>query len=530
MPETGGQSAGAHRHWWRDPQLVVPVVAGLVYVLVVVVRLPEILSSFYWYADFPAALHLGDAVFHAGWGHGVPLRDQAGLGPLWFVGLLDQVSGNAVAGMALGGAMMIASIALMVSTARQVMKTTNAVLVGVLCVAAPPVVAWEALSPLAHGCTVLITAASAWQLVALSRQPVRHSVASSLAAGALAGVCIASDTLAVAAAVGPWLICASVLAHRRPDRRGVLLITAGIASLTAIAITVIAHANGIDSTGVSAPGLSLAGVGAGLRVAASTLGQMISGAWYDDALPGALAIAAFVLFAALFYLAIRGVAGRRAHTSADSDVYVYFWALSGAGLIGALCVTGLGVQTSPINYQGHYLDGLWFALAAVLPIAFGTAGWRRRVVVGVVACLALVSAAGVIRLTPYPFEGTDYTDAAQLTATLTELGVAQGYGGYWELYSVGWNVGKGVSVLPLQPCRYASGAAGLCRFQHAAPASYALRPGPVFIIVLRGSCHDDLCIDASNLAALPAAEDVREVGLLQVDVYPRDFFAELPVA
>ena len=506
------------------------MVAGLIYVCVVAVRLPEILSSFYWYADFPAALQLGDAIFHAGWGHGVPLRDQAGLGPLWLVGLLDQVSGNAVAGMALGGAMMIASIGFMVSTARRVMNTPNAVLVGVLCVAAPPVVAWEALSPLAHGCTVLITAAGAWQLVALSRQHVRHSVASSLAVGALAGVCIASDTLAVAAAVGPWLICAVVLARRRRDRRGVLLFTAGIASFTATAITVIAHANGIDSTGISAPGLSLVGVDAGLRVAASTLGQMISGAWYDDALPGALAIAAFVLFVALFYLAIRGVAHRRPDSSADREVYVYFWALSSAGLIGALCVTGLGVQTSPINYQGHYLDGLWFALAAVLPIALISARWRPSVVVGVVACLALVSAAGVIRLTPYPFEGPDYTDAAQLTATLTELGVARGYGGYWESYSVGWHVGNGVSVLPLQPCRYASGATGLCRFQHAAPASYAPRPGPVFIIVLRGSCHDDLCVDVSNLAALPAPVDVREVGLVQVDVYSRDIFGGLPVA
>src|ERR1700693_631180 len=114
--------------WWRDPQLLVPIGAGAAYVLVLLIRLPGILSSFYWYGDFPAALRLGDAIFHAGWGHGVQLRDQAGLAPLWIVGLLHQISGSDVAGMSLGAVMMVASIWLMVVTARRVMQTSNAVL------------------------------------------------------------------------------------------------------------------------------------------------------------------------------------------------------------------------------------------------------------------------------------------------------------------------------------------------------------------------------------------------------------------
>jgi hypothetical protein len=53
----------------------------------------------------------------------------------------------------------------------------------------------------------------------------------------------------------------------------------------------------------------------------------------------------------------------------------------------------------------------------------------------------------------------------------------------------------------------------------------------VFVIALRGSCDgDDLCIDTANLASLPKPAYVRTVGLLQVDVYAHDMFADLPRA
>ena len=526
----GGETVTRAWRWWRDPERLVPIGAGAAYLLVLLIRLPGILSSFYWYGDFPAALRLGDAIFHGGWGHGVQLRDQAGLAPLWVVGLLHQISGSDVFGMSLGAVMLVASIWLMVVTARRVMRTSNAVLVGVLCVAAPPVVAWETLSPLAHGCTLLLTALCAWQLVALSQRAVARAGAASLAVGVVAGACVVSDTLSFAAAVVPWVVCACVLAVRRPERRGVLVLTAASTFVSAMGIAIVAHANGIVADGISAPGLSMRGVGAGLGVAASTLGQMISGGWYRDFLPGVLAIAAFVLFTVLIYLAVRVALGRNEETSSPRDLYVWFWVLSSAGLIAALCVTGLGIQTSAVNYQGHYLNGLWFAVAALLPIAMMGLG-RRGITVGVVACLALASAAGVARLTAYPFQGPDYVDGPQLTATLDELGVSHGYGGYWESYSVAWHTDQRVSVLPLQSCTDASGSAKLCRYQYAAPASFAVRSGPTFVIVLRGSCRsDDLCIDASNLAALPAPEAVRTVGLLQVDVYATDVFAGIPVA
>ena len=526
----GGEAVTPARRW-RDPLLLVPIGAGAAYVLVLLIRLPAILSSFYWYGDFPAALRLGDAIFHAGWGHGVQLRDQAGLAPLWIVGLLHQITGSDVAGMSLGAVMMVASISLMVVTARRVMQTSNAVLVGVLCVAAPPVVAWETLSPLAHGCTLLLTALCAWQLVTLSRQAAEHAVVVSLAVGVVAGACVVSDTLSFAAAVVPWVICACVLAVHRPERRVVLALTAGATCVAAVAIALVAHAYGIVASGISAPGLSMRGIGAGFGVAASTLGQMISGAWYRDALPSVIAVGAFVLFTALVYVVLRATFGRKHEPSAPRDTYVWFWVVSSAGLIAALAASGLGIQTSPVNYQGHYLNGLWFAVAALLPVAMMGPGRRRFIASGLVVCLALVSAAGVARLTSDPFQGPDYVDGPQLTATLAELGVSHGYGGYWESYSIAWHTDQRVSVLPLQSCTNASGSAGLCRYQYAAPASFDVQPGPAFVIVLRGSClNDDLCIDTSNLAGLPAPESVRTVGLLQVDVYATDVFAGLPVA
>jgi hypothetical protein len=502
-----------------------------VFVAIAAVRLPGLLSSFYWYSDFPNALQLANAVFHGGWGQGLLIRSQSGLGPLWVTGLLDQVTGNVVAGMAFGGLLLVAAAGMMVRTAQRVIGSRRAFAVGVLCIAAPPVVAWEALSPLAHISTVLLAAAAAWQLVALSQPGRGRALWSSVAVGVLAGVCVASDTLALAAAVGPWLICALVLERQRPERRLSLAVTAGTAVAAGLAVAMIASVSGIVASRLDVGAPSLQGITAGLRVTASTLGQMLSGGWYDDSLPGAVMIAAFVLFLGLIYFAVRGVTRRSTTPVAGRSMYVMFWVLSSGGLIASLCLSGLGIQASPVNYQGHYLDGLWFAVAALLPLVLRSGRSWPSPLVAAVAGLTLLSAFGVARLTAYPFQGPDYTDAPQLLSTLQQLGVTHGYGGYWESYAIGWHTDQHIAALPLQTCTNAAGATRLCRYAYAPPAVYRAQSGPVFVIVLRGSCDgDDLCINSTDLASLPEPESVRTVGLLQVDVYAHDAFAGLPQA
>ncbi len=510
---------------------MVPGVAALVFVAVVALRLPGLLSSFYLYSDFPNALQLAGAVFHGGWGQGLLVRSQSGLGPLWLVGLLDQVTGSVVAGVAFGGVLLLAAAALMVRTAQRVIGAHRALAVGVLCIAAPPVVGWEALSPLAHITTVVVTAAAAWHVVALSQPARSRMVWPSLAVGVLAGVCVVSDTLALAAAVSPWLICAFALARQRPERRVALAITAGGAVVAGLAVATIASVNGIVASRLAVNALSLQGVAAGLRVTASTLGQMLSGGWYDDVVPSIVTIAALVLFFVLVYFAVRGVTRASTPPAPERSMYVMFWVLSSGALVASLCFTGLGIQKSPVNYQGHYLDGLWFAIAALVPAVLRSGRSWRNPLVAVVAVLTLLSAFGVARLTAFPFQGPDYTDAPQLLATLQQLGVTRGYGGYWESYAIGWQTDQHISALPLQTCADEAGTDQLCRYAYAPPALYQAQSKPVFVIVLRGSCDgDDLCIDTANLASLPRPEYVRTVGLLQVDVYARDVFADLPRA
>jgi hypothetical protein len=527
---TSGEAV-APRRWWLDLGIVAPIVAALAYVAAVAIRLPGTLSSFYWYSDFPEALRLGDAVFHGGYGQGLTVPSQSGLGPLWVIGLLHQLTGSDAAGMAIGVLMLLATTGFMLATARRLLGTASAVAVAVLCIAAPPVVAWELLTPIAHASTLLMTAVCAWQLVRLSQSGPGRALVSSLAVGVLAGVCIASDSLVLPAAVFPWAVCALMIAHRHPQRRESLVITASAAIVSAAMVMTISTANGIVERGSAAVSLSIDGIGAGLRTTASTLGQMFVGGWYSDALPAAVAIAGVVLFAAVLYMATRRLAPRASNSPAGQETYVLFWVLSGAGLIVGLCVSGLGVQHSPVSYQGHYVDGLWFALAALLPIGLIRAGALRRIVVVGITGLALVGAVGVARMPAYPFEGPDYVDAAQLTKVLDGLGVTHGYGGYWESYAVGWHTDQRITALPLQQCAVASAVAGLCGYEFAAPAWYHPQPGAVFVIVLGASCiHDNLCIDAGNLASLPPPEAIRTVGFLQVYVYARDVFADLPMA
>ena len=514
-----------------DPGLVAPICAAGVYVAVLAVRLPALLSSYFSYTDFPEALRLGDAVFHGGYGQGLAVPSQSGIGPLWVVGLINQVTGGHLFAMAFGAMVLVVTASLMAWTGWRLFGARAAVAVGALCVAAPPVVAWEFLTPIAHEGTLLMTAVFAWQLVALSRGLRGKGVVASVVVGVLAAVCIVSDPLVLAAAVVPWMICASLLALRHRARRLAVLLTVCVAVAGAASIVAWAAANNIVEHGNTGFAVSVRGITDGLRTTVATLGQMFTGAWYSDALSWAVAIGALALFLGIIYMASRVVSAPRGEAAFAQRTYVWFWVLSSAGIVGAFCVSGLGIQLSPVNYQGHYVDGLWFAIAALLPVGMVTFPRRRALVVAAVTCLALVCAAGIARAPAYPFEGPDYADSAQLTSTLEHLGVTHGYGGYWESYAVGWHTDGRATALPLQQCSTATSATGLCRYEFAAPAWYQTRPGPIFVIVLRAPClGDDLCISAANLAALPAPEAVRTVGLLQVYVYADDVFAALPMA
>jgi hypothetical protein len=492
-----------------------------------VARVSGTLSSFYWYGDFPEALRLGDAVFHGGYGQGLSVPSQTGIGPLWAVGLLDQVTRSDIVGMTFGALIIALGIGLMVRTAYQVIGRTGAAVVAVLSVAAPPVVAWEMLTPIAHESTLLLCAIGAWQLVSLSRPARGHAVTFALLAGALAGVCVVSDSLAITGAVVPWIICSVVLWRRDGSRRLPLAITACAGILSAAVVEILSRVSGIEERGNIGLALSANGVSSGLRTIATTLGQMISGAWYSNVVPGILVILGLVSFLAVIYMAMRVLRSHAIEHAQGRDLYVWFWLLSCAGLIAGFCLSGLGRQYNPVDYQGHYVDGLWFAAAALLPLGLVWTGTRRRaLLVACVAALAVVSTVGIATTPAELFNGPDYVDAGQLTATLRQLGVVRGYGGYWESYAVGWHTGDGITALPLQQC-----ASGLCHYEFAAPAWYQPQPGPVFVVAQASPCtNDSLCIDAANLVGLPAPESVRAVGLLRVYVYARDVFASLPTA
>jgi hypothetical protein len=521
----------AGRRWWLDPGIVAPIGAALAYLAVVAVRLPGLLSSFYWYSDFPETLRLGVAVFHGGYGQGLPVPSQSGLGPLWLIGLLNQLTGGDAAGMAVGGLLVAVAAGFIVWTAHRVIGSRGAVAAAVLCVAAPPVVGWEALNPVAHETALLMTAVCAWQLVTFARATRGRMLGSSIAVGVLAGICLISDPMVLTAAVVPWVICAVVIVLRRPDRRMAVAVTTGAAVISSALIAVLASAGGVVLRSNAGLSPSLNGITSGLRTTALTLGQMITGVWYGASFPDVIAIAALALFAALLYMVAREVTRRSPGVVAGRDLYVWFWILSCAGLIAGLCLTGLGIQYDPINQGGHYVDGLWFAIAALLPLGLLRRDALRRTIAVTITALVVIAAIGVARMPSYPFEDPDYVDGPQLTATLAQLGLQHGYGGYWESYGIGWHTDQHITALPLQQCRSASGVKSLCHYEFSAPAWFQPQPGPVFVVALTASCYNnDLCINVANLAAFPKPEAVRTVGLLQVYVYASDVFADLPIA
>lgn len=513
----------------RDLAVLAPLAAAAVYVGVAAIRIDTVLSTTYWYSDFPEALRLGDAVFHGGWGQGLALPLQTGVGPLWLAGLLHQLTGSDAPSMALGAAIAVLAAGFMVRSATLAVGPRGAVATGVLCIALPPVVGWELLSPIAHSSTLLVSALAAWQLVVVSRGSSRRAQLIALLVGMLAGICLISDPLALAAAALPWMVGSLMLVRRLRSSRSVLLLTAGAAVTGSIVTLVLMHAAGLTIEGGAPAGsqLSIQGLSGGLDTTAVTLGEMLTAAWYSATPALAASLAGSLAFLALLF-----VAGRRlACSDADGDtrrVYTAFWLTSSLAVIGALCLSGRGLQLSQINYQGHYVDTLWFAAAALLPIAIGRSVWWRRGLAAMTTALALVAAGGVAFVPAATFQGPDYADGGRLMTALDSLHVDRGYGGYWESYGIGWHSGGRLQSLPLQRCS-PYGAPRLCRYEFAPTALYQPQGGPVFLVVLGVPCqHDDLCLDAGDLTGLPVPQAEVPVGHLVVYVFRNDVFAALP--
>jgi hypothetical protein len=121
-----------------------------------------------------------------------------------------------------------------------------------------------------------MTAAFAWQLVALSRGLRGAGIAASIVVGALAAVCIVSDPLVLAAAVVPWMICVTPLALRHRARRPAVLLTVCVAVAVASLIVVWAAANHIVERGNTGFAFSMQGITDGLRTTVATLAGLPS--------------------------------------------------------------------------------------------------------------------------------------------------------------------------------------------------------------------------------------------------------------
>jgi hypothetical protein len=122
---------------------------------------------------------------------------------------------------------------------------------------------------------------------------------------ARSGVCVASDSLTIPAAVASWIVGAIVLARRNPSRRRPLVLTACSAVAAVALVEFLSRSSGIAERGNIGLAPPTIGVTSGLHTTATTLGQMISGAWYSDAIPTVLVVLGFVSFVALIYMATR---------------------------------------------------------------------------------------------------------------------------------------------------------------------------------------------------------------------------------
>lgn len=480
----------------------IPLGFVVLYAAVLLPELPALVAHSWWSADSASAGVVAQLYSHPAAGQYIVLGDHGWYEALASYLLTRWLPAHRLLWYCAPVAVWVLTIGLIgFPSAKAFGRYGAALAVGALLCMAPTGLL-TVFEPTAHTDVIftaaLLAAGTGWVLPRIRSMSTRVVSSAAILAGAVTGLALAGDMLAVAWAVLPFAITVGVCAWRGPVSAVGRTLAFGWATLTttvvvAVLFSWIMHGAGfrVDELAgtVSLRFVKSYTLASNFGTMLNGLGYMVGGAFFGRQLDrrglldmisgGTLLVAAgAVLFAARRAIVAAGPRpnGGTADEITPKLVHVTFW---------VTCLTA-GVFVFVFSSAGsgsgdyRYLVGPVVAVAALVPLAAARSrGWRIAVGAG----LSVMALAGLAHLatesTPYPsaVDPLSQRDMTALERFAQRYHVSDGYAVYWDAATITWHTDFQVNLHVVVRC--GPTLASYCPSYHSDSftAAYIPKPG-----------------------------------------------------
>jgi len=431
----------------------VPLALAAVYVVLLIVRFPQLIGWLNGDADYASAFVLPEMIVHGHTG-GVMMSTQGAWASLWFGLATASLSFHRVL-WEISPALVALLSALVVGwTTARVATRAAGILAVALIVAASPVGLSNFAAPWAHNTTTLgvalLCAFLVW-LYSAQRRPVVIAAAAA-ALSLIVGIFAASDSLLWAVGVIPFVAAPVLLAITGgSERRGLLPVLSVAAGSIVMADITSSVMRSLGYRMMKPPlHLAVSQVGVHLRWLAQGLLRMGNGlavapesSWRAP-LTIASAVVTICAVCAAAWLAARharnpGVGHMRARS-----IFVTFWAAS------VVCAASAYVLVAEVPSDQYFLVAIP-AVAATVPLLAGSRRANRLIAAGATVFIAASIVAlgfGDSRHAIYLTMNSGETSRIEAVVQSHKLGI--GYAGYWEAAPLDWFSHGRLRVYPIE--------------------------------------------------------------------------------
>jgi len=507
----------------------VPPAAALIYVFVLLRRLPEIVDQLTWNADYVSVMVLAQSVGTNGKsGRAVIIQ----IGWYWFDLATLHLPFHRQVWEYAPFVLAMSALALIVWTAWRVAGRFAALLAASIGIAAAPIVVATQVAQSFHGTTWFGCALLATYLCALmsSKMSSRALIAMSVVVALFAGFATGTDPLLVPAGDAPFAVILIALWRLRKDEVPGEKLLAGASTAAGIALTAggMLLADRLTGYGASFP-RGLTHLVAPDHIAGNAR-QLVSGVFEVAGMPrgGSLLgqVLGVILVAALLIPIVWLISSRARGMDAATLAVVGFWVVSIVGVASAFFFSD--IPHDFLQNSSRYLISMFYAVAATLPIWAARDPLRLAVIAAPATLLILANAASVDTVAAAGrFEPSFGPSLSEPIAFLEQHGLTHGYAAYDDAAPMSFKTGFGLRVYPVtevfvSPDDQCGGA--ICPFAYNSLSDwYRGDGGPTFILVDPAIKH----LDQPPPPGLDQVVTVYQVGRYEIYVYGDDVAAHM---
>jgi hypothetical protein len=508
----------------RSP-LLLPCLLAVAYLVLLVVRFPQLIGWENADSDIASAYVLTDAVSLGHTGH-VVMSTQGSWVPLWY-GLVTAGLGFHRVLWEISPALLTLATALLIgwSVSRLSGRLAGALSVALI-VAASPTALFPFSAAFFHNTTIpgvaLLGAYLVW--ITAERRTGWRPIAAGALMSLLVGTFLASDEMLAVVGIVPFLGVAVLRRVRARERTGfgaVLAVGGGSIAVALITSAVMGSLNFSTTT----PRLRFTSTFIPLHLkwlvqGLLRIGNGLSVAPHSEIrtpLVAAAGLATISALAAMFWLAGRSTIRPGAEAAGRArDAHLMFWASS------LLCAAAAYVVTTVVSAPtDRYLVVAVPAVAATVPLLVTgpRASWlvATGATIFIAASIVSLAANDARRLF---YEGATVPVAARLEAFVRSHHLEKGYAGYWDAANLDWVSHERLHVYPLTDRFGPTEPMYLARAQ----AWYRSRPNtPTYLLL----APNDADLVDTVPRDLPAPSREVRIGPITVAVYPYDIAAYL---